>query len=72
MLKWIFKVFAAVLIWVAAALLIGFLGTLLVTVTQAQIQAVGTFLKDNAGLIGFLFGAWYFVWGPVPIKLTHP
>lgn len=72
MAHWLFKIVAAVIIWVAAALLIGFIGTLLITVTQVQIQAVGTFLKENAGLIGFLFGAYYFIWGAVPAWAKRP
>lgn len=66
MRKWGFKTVAAIVIWVAATLLIAFIASLLVTVGSTQIKALGTFLQNNDSLIGFLFGAWYFLWGPVP------
>jgi hypothetical protein len=65
-MNWIVKLFAALIVWVIAALLAAFVGGLLHNVDQVQIKAVGDLLKDNAGLIGFLAGAAYFIWGRVP------
>lgn len=62
----VIRLVAAIVVWVLAALLLGFIGGLLGTVDQTQINAVGDFLKDNAGLLGFLAGAWFFLWGTVP------
>lgn len=55
------NILIGILIWVIVGLLCGFLGSMLVTVNQAQIAALGTFLKGAAGVIGFLAGAWYVV-----------
>lgn len=65
-LGWILKICAAVLVWAIVTLLLQFGGGLLATVIQPQIQYVGKFLVGSAGLIGFLAGASYFVWGPFP------
>ncbi len=55
-LGWFLKVLAAVVIWAAVTLLLQFIGGLLGTVDQTQVQYVGRFLDSSAGFIGFLFG----------------
>lgn len=65
-MNWLWKLLASLVVWVIVALIVGFVGTLLDTVGQPQIDALGVFLKNNAGLIGFLAGAAYFVWGKLP------
>lgn len=69
MLNWILKILGAIVIWVLVALLVSFLGGLLATVGQTQISYLGSFLRASAGLIGFLAGACYLVWGTVPTRL---
>lgn len=66
MLNWLLKILAAIIIWVIVAVLVSFGGGLLATVGQAQITYFGNFLEKTAGLIGFLAGASYFVWGKLP------
>lgn len=68
-MKLIWKIIAAILVWVIVALVVAFIGTLITTVAQVQIQTLGRFLKDNSGLIGFLAGAAYFIWGTLPARL---
>lgn len=65
-MSWIWRLLGAILIWVIVGLVVAFLATLLLTVKQEQINALGGFLEDNAYLIGFLAGAAYFVWGRLP------
>lgn len=67
-LGWILKLIAAVIVWAIVALLLQFLGGLFSTVSQTQIQYLGNFLMKSAGLIGFLVGAAYFVWGYFPTE----
>lgn len=62
-MKTIWKLLASLLIWVIVALVVAFVGSLVATVDQVQIKTLGIFLKENAGLIGFLAGAAYFIWG---------
>lgn len=66
MVAFLVRLFASIIVWVVAALLIAFVGTLLSSVDQVQIKAVGDFLSGHAGLLGFLCGAAYFIWGKVP------
>lgn len=68
MLNLIIKLLGALIIWVLVSLIVNFVGTELVTVSSTQIVALGNFLKDSAGLIGFLAGACYFIWGSVPAR----
>lgn len=72
MLHWFFRIFAAIVVWVIVALLVSFVGGLLHTVGQAQITYFGDFLVRSAGLIGFLAGACYLIWGPVPQRFSRP
>jgi type III secretory pathway component EscS len=65
-MNWLWKLLAAILVWVVVAVVLGLLGSLIATVDQAQIKTLGEFLKDNAGLLGFLAGAAWFVWGSLP------
>lgn len=72
MRNWILKGIAAIIVWVIAALVVAFAGTLLKTVDADQIKTLGEFLVTNAGLIGFLCGAVYFVWGRLPQSWIRP
>lgn len=65
-LGWFLKVVAAIIVWAVVTLLLQFIGGLLVTVTQPQIQYLGKFLESSAALLGFLAGAIYFIWGSFP------
>lgn len=67
MLKWILKIAAGIIIWAIVALFVGFIGGLLFTVEQTQVRYLGDFLKDAAGLIGFIAGAAYVIWGRSPV-----
>lgn len=71
-MKWFVKLIAAVIVWVLAALLIAFVGGLLLTVASPQIKVVGSFFKENAGLLGFLAGAWFYFWGRLPNQPVNP
>lgn len=67
-MSWFVKLFAAIIVWVAMGLVLVFVGKLLLTVDQRQIEAVGKFLEANAYLLGFLAGAWFFIWGKIPTR----
>lgn len=67
-MNWLVKLGASILVWVVVGLVLVFVGGLLLTVTQAQVREVGKFLKDNAYLLGFLAGAWFFIWGHLPAR----
>lgn len=69
-MNWILKGLAALLVWVAVALVVGFVGSVIATVDQEQIRALGVFLKDHSGLIGFLAGLAYLIWGELPARLN--
>jgi uncharacterized Tic20 family protein len=69
-MNWIIKIIAAIIVWVAVALLVAFVGSLIVTVDQEQIRALGTFLKENSGLLGFLAGAAFLIWGRLPARFA--
>lgn len=68
---YIWKFLAALVVWVIVGLVVAFVGTIIATVDQEQIKTLGAFLKDNAGLIGFLAGAAYFIWGSLPARLQQ-
>jgi hypothetical protein len=50
-------------VWIIATLVLYLAGGLLAQVTQETVASIGTFLRDNAGLIGFLCGLVYFFFG---------
>lgn len=65
-MNWLWKLLASLVVWVVVALVVAFVGTLVATIDQVQVNTLGTFLKDNAGLLGFLAGVAYFIWGKLP------
>lgn len=62
------RVLLALLVLVAAAVVCLLLGGLLQTIQEATANSIGAFLKGNAGLIGFLCGIVWFIWGPYPTR----
>lgn len=57
------KALYAVVVWVVVAILLYLFGGLLMAVTEPTTHAIGAFLREHAGLIGFLCGLAYFFFG---------
>lgn len=55
------RILFALLAWVVAAVVFYLLGSLLGLIDP--VADVGAWLQDHAGLLGFLVGVWYFIWG---------
>lgn len=55
------KLLLALVVWLAVAIGLFLVGTLLLHVAEPTTRAIGGFLKQFAGLIGFLCAlVWYF------------
>lgn len=58
------KFILSLVVWLVVAIIVWLLGGLVNTVDNTTAHNLGQFLKDSSGLVGFLFGVWYFFWGP--------
>lgn len=59
----IYKAFVALGVWIIVTLLLGLFGSLLITVSSDITVKIGTFLKDNDIILGFVAGLLYFFFG---------
>lgn len=59
----IIRFFWALGVWIIVALALYIVGGLLTSIAQETVAQIGAFLRDNAGIIGFLCGLVYFFFG---------